>query len=214
MSFFSVTAAKTQFQSVTGLPSRFRSKSNFNPFKGSNTEILLLFATSRFSLERCYTPSRCSRQLQETSKVTKLHSWAIMTCDKSLRLFWLRLRISRVQGSAHSLLIQLLAKLSFFKKGSFMSAGTSWVSWFPLTSSSVRFLNRSISSSWLTLRLAKRNVINDYGFLTSESESNGTLRFDELLPCESDTVRFVVFASRPLSVYELPIWWACFQLMS
>jgi len=57
----------------------------------------------------------------------------------------------------------------------------------------------------LTLRLAKRNVINDCGFLTSESESSGTVRFDELLPCESDTVHFDVFASRPLSVYELPI---------
>jgi len=73
-----------------------------------------------------------------------------------------------VFGRAHICWIWLLAIESFFKKVRRYNSGTSDRSMFPLTSSSVRFLNFWISPKLFTPLFTNLNEINEGGFLTSE----------------------------------------------
>ena len=77
-------------------------------------------------------------------------------------------RNSKVDGNGHICSIWLLAIESFFRKVSLYSSFTSNWSKFPLTSSSVRFLNFEISLKSVTPRPTNLKVIKEGGFLTSD----------------------------------------------
>ena len=80
-----------------------------------------------------------------------------------------------------------------------MSCGTSRCRRFPLTSSSVRLRNLSISESVVNLRSANVNVMRLEGFFTSVRDVS-VARYDEALPKEPESLFCEGFASLALSV--------------
>jgi hypothetical protein len=69
-----------------------------------------------------------------------------------------------------------------------LSSGTSLSSWFPFTSSSVKFLKRAMSFRFETPLLTKRNEKRRLGFFTSESDLIGTVVCEEF-EYESESFR-------------------------
>ena len=122
----------------------------------------------RFSRLKCCTPSSEVRWLSETSKVLRFVSSCKISDSKRYSLLLEMFRTSKVVGNGHICSIWLPAIDNFFKKIRRCSSLTSFRSWFPLTSSSVRFLNFYISFKAVTPRPTNLKVIKEGGFLTSD----------------------------------------------
>lgn len=117
---------------------------------GVRSLTLLFLQISLLSLVKCSAPWRLSNSLLEMSIIFKLWRDLQTIGSRFVSLFWLRLSSSKVCGSYHIYYILLLDKLSFLRNGNFCNSFISFYKRFPLTSSSVKFLNFSISFISLT----------------------------------------------------------------
>ena len=159
-SFLALMNSKKSIWESTAFPSKSSSYILSIDFIVAIYLTKLFFATNLLIRCMCSKFWKLSNLLFEISSVvTFLSPFATLSGTTLIKL-WLMFNISILLGNFHKFWILLKLKLRFFRKLRELSSFTSSVKRFPLKSSSLRFLNKDNSGSFVTRLFTNLNVSN------------------------------------------------------